>query len=326
MKNRIGMLLQSLGRAVNLLTLLAAFIYATGVIVWIHAPVLEALRATITMALLPLGLAWACTRLGSYLRQAHAGTTSSPARRRVLAAIGMMTVLACALVAYRVLDMYRCGEDHARNAAAYEAETQKNGFKLMCRGDLARYDVSLRSLDKATRNLAFPPVDLARTPFAQLESLGGLAEDFTDVSSILYRGFRLPDGHTLILYEHDMSADGSSTWRHPKDEPERINGMAARLVVMEEPSGTAVSNLSWVEGRRDYQLWIDANVVRQPLREQLFALAASLPRSVPACPNEPPPKQWKLDKDGQPIDEPPPAVMTQEQFDAIGDPSKRPCK
>jgi len=67
--------------------------------------------------------------------------------------------------------------------------------------------------------------------------------------------------------------------------------------------------LNWVEGRRDIQLWIDANVVRQPLREQLFALAASLPKSVPACPNEPPP-----------------AVMTQEQFDAIADRGKRPCK
>jgi hypothetical protein len=95
---------------------------------------------------------------------------------------------------------------------------------------------------------------------------------------------------------------------------------------MEEPSGKAVSILNWVEGRRDIQLWIDANVVRQPLREQLFALAASLPKSVPACPNEPPPRQWKFDKEGRLINEPPPAMMTQEQLDAIADRSKRPCK
>jgi hypothetical protein len=132
--------------------------------------------------------------------------------------------------------------------------------------------------------------------------------------------------YELILYGHGMSTDGVTTWRHPKDEPERINGMAARLVVMEDPSGSAVSNLSWVEGRRDYQLWIDANVVRKPLREQLFALAASLPRSVPACPNEPPPKQWKFDKTGRRIKEPPPTVLTEEQFNAMADRSKRPCK
>lgn len=130
---------------------------------------------------------------------------------------------------------------------------------------------------------------MTHTPFAQLESAGARAEYKGDVPAALYRGFRLPDGHTLILYEHDMSADGGSTWRDPKDEPERINGMAVRLAVMEDPSGSAISHLSWVEGRRDYQLWIDANAAGKPLRNQLFALAASLPRSVPACPNEPPP-------------------------------------
>lgn len=146
----------------------------------------------------------------------------------------------------------------------------------------------------------------------------------TDVPSILYRSFRLPDGHTLTLYEHDMSADGSSTWRNPKDEPDRINGLAARLSVMEAPSGMAVSHLSWIEGRREYQLWVNANVVQKALRDRLFALAASLPHSVPACPNEPPPKQWRLDENGRPIDEPLPAVVTQSQSDDML--AKRPCK
>ena len=61
----------------------------------------------------------------------------------------------------------------------------------------------------------------------------------------------------VTLFEHDMSADGSRSWRDPKDEPERINGMPARLVVMEAASGKAVSLLSWFEGRRGYQLWVD---------------------------------------------------------------------
>jgi len=79
-----------------------------------------------------------------------------------------------------------------------------------------------------------------------------------------------------------MSADGGSSWRDPKDEPERINGPAARLVVLEDPSGKAVSLLSWMEGRRDYQLSIDANIAREPLPDRLFALAAPLPHAVPA--------------------------------------------
>jgi hypothetical protein len=66
--------------------------------------------------------------------------------------------------------------------------------------------------------------------------LGGRAESVGDVPSRLYRGFRMPDGHRVTLFEHDMSADGSRSWRDPKDEPERINGVPARLVVMEDAS------------------------------------------------------------------------------------------
>lgn len=326
MKHRIGTLFQSFGRIVNLLTVLAAFAYVVSAIVWIHAPVFSALKIAATMALLPLGMAWFCRGIGRHLQQKETEKTSSPLQRRLLFGMGIIVVLGSTTIVYRIYDMYACSVDRSRNAAFYEAETRRNGFERVCRGDLARFDISLKSIKKATRDLAFTPVDLTDTPIAQLESIGGRAEYMGDVPAILYRGFRLPNGHMLILYEHDMSADGVTTWRNPKDEPERINGMAARLVVMEDPSGSAVSHLSWVEGRRDYQLWIDANVVRKPLREQLFALAASLPRSVPACPNELPPKQWKFDETGRRIEEPPPAVLTEEQFNAMADRSKRPCK
>jgi hypothetical protein len=326
MKHRIGTLLQSFGHIVNFLTLLAAFVYVVSAIAWIHAPVLSALKMTATMALLPLGMAWLCRGIGRHLQQKQTERTWSLSQRRLLFGIGIIIALASATIVHRLHGIYTCSVDRSRNAAFYEGETRRNGFERVCEGDLARFDISLKSIKKATRDLAFTPVDLTHTPFAQFESVGGLAEYMGDVPAILYRGFRLPDGHTLILYEHDMSADGVTTWRNPKDEPERINGMAARLVVKEDPLGSAVSHLSWVEGRRDYQLWIDANLVRKPLREQLFALAASLPHSVPACPNEPPPKQWKFDKNGRRIEEPPPAVLTEEQFDAMADKRKRPCK
>jgi hypothetical protein len=135
----------------------------------------------------------------------------------------------------------------------------------------------------------------------------------------------MPDGHKLTLFEHDMSADGNRTWRDPKDETERIKGLPARLVILQADTGKAVSVLSWREGRRYYELWMDANVARTPLRERLFTLAASLPASVAACPNEPAPEPLHVGPDGMPVFEPPPPVLTVEQMNEALK-KTRPCK
>ena len=322
----VGILLWLAGHIINFLTLSAAFVYAIGAVFWMHAPVPDVLQATAMMALLPLALAWLCWRGGKRLKETTPAVRLSRKKRWLLAFIGIAVVVAGATITRRGLREHECSVDRSRNTAAHEAETRRNGFERVCEGALARFDVSFRSIATATQKLTFTPVDLTHTPFAPLQSLGGKTELVGDIPSRLYRGFRTPDGHRLTLFEHDMSADGSSTWRDPKDAPERINGLPARLVVLEDSSGTAVSLLSWVEGRRAYQLWSDANVVREPLRGQLFALAASLPRSVPACPNEPPPKQVSLGADGRPVDEKTPDVLTQAQVDAMFNTSKRPCK
>ncbi len=141
----------------------------------------------------------------------------------------------------------------------------------------------------------------------------------------LYRGFRTTDGHKVTLFEQDMSVDGVSTWRDPKDEPERINGLPARLDVLQTPAGKAISLLSWVEGRRDYQLWIDASVVNTPLRAQLFALAASLPASVPACPGEVPPKPVRIGPDGFPEHEEVPLTLPAGDDGAMLATNRRAC-
>lgn len=234
------------------------------------------------------------------------------------------------------MDEVSCGLGVPPGAPGYAAaqvhkedEVRRNGFLRVCEANLKRFDISLESMDKATHGLAFQPVDLTGTPFVQFENIGGKAEAIKnnniETKSRLYRGFRLPSGHTLTLFEHDMSADGSKTWRDPKHEPERINGLPARLGVFQAHSGKAISHLSWVEGRRSYELWINANVVGQPLREQLFELAASLPASVPACPNEPPPRAVRLGPDGLPVSEPTPDLLTREQWDSLLH-SERPCK
>jgi hypothetical protein len=303
-KNAAGLLLWLVGHVVNVLTLFAAFVYVGFCVVWMHAPLLGVLRVAAAMALLPLALAWVCRTIGKRLRQKLPPAAPSPARRWLLGGAGIVFVVACGTLVRSGVSEYQCSVDRSRTWATHEADTRRNGFERVCPGDLERYDISFTSLASSTRKLAFPPVDLTHTPFAQFESLGGRAERVNDIPSRLYRGFRMPDGHRVILFEHDMSADGSRSWRDPKDEPERVNGLPARLVVMEDNTGAAVSLLSWFEGRRGYQLWIDANVARVPLRGQLFALAASLPRAVPGCPDEPPPKPLRFDADGNPVDEP----------------------
>jgi hypothetical protein len=191
----------------------------------------------------------------------------------------------------------------ADSNARRNAEVEQVGFQTVCEADLARYDITseLSSLSSATANLAFKPVDLAGTPFMEFASIGAMEESVSNITSRLYRSFRMKDRHIVTLFEHDMSADGSQSTRAPKDEPERINGLPARLVVMQASTGKAVSFLSWREGRRYYELWIDANVVLEKTRPRLFMLAASLPKSIPARPHEPDLIPITLGPDGMPI-------------------------
>jgi hypothetical protein len=215
---------------------------------------------------------------------------------------------------------------YAETQAQQALEAQTNGYLRVCDANLDRYRIAFSPLTKAMANLAFQPVDLSSTQFTHFVSLGGASESVSGVPSRLYRGFLTPEGHTVTLFEHDLSADGSVTSRNPKDEPERIHGLPARLSVFQTPAGKAVSNLSWLEQRRWYELWIDANVVGTPLREQLFALAASLPLSVPACPNERMPEPIQMGANGFPIVKPMPKTMTQAEMEALLDETKRPCK
>ncbi|MFC5462629.1 hypothetical protein [Massilia niabensis] len=246
------------------------------------------------------------------------------------AAAALLGVAAFAIAQAGVADDGACGlglppghPGFAQQEAQQAAEVEQNGFLRACKANLERYSVTFFPLALAGTGLAFEPVDLAGTPFARLNSLGGRSERMSGTPSRFYRGFRTVEGHTLTLFEHDMSADGSSMHRDPKLELERVNGLPARLVVLQAGAGEAVSVLSWLQGRRYYELWLEANAARDPLRRQLFALAESLPPSIPGCPKEIPPKRVSLGADGFP-DIPMPLVLTQEQVDAMDAP--RPCR
>lgn len=207
------------------------------------------------------------------------------------------------------------------------AEVAKDGFLRVCEADLKRYDMSFSAIDRVVKSLAFRPVDLSHTPFAGFKSLGGTAEAINKTKSIVYRGFRMAAGHQLTLLEHDMSADGTNIgWVDPISLTEKINDRPARLAILQAGSGKAVSVLAWIEGRRYYELWINANVASSPLRQQLLALGASLPASVPACPNERPPKPLQFGPDGMPILEPLPDVMTVEEFEKETENAAKRCK
>lgn len=215
------------------------------------------------------------------------------------------------------------GFEAAQAQQALEAKT--NGYLKVCDANLDRFRIAFGPLAATLAGLAFQPVDLSETPFAQFASLGAATEPDNTERSRLYRGFRTPDGHTVTLFEFDMSVGGASVYRDPKDEPERINGLPARLVVLQTPAGKAISHLSWFEKRRAYELWIDANVAGSPIRERLFALAASLPPSVSACPNERTPEPVRMGADGFPVTPPMPPTLTQAEMDAMFAKSKGRC-
>ncbi len=200
---------------------------------------------------------------------------------------------------------------YAQFEARQAAEVERSGFLTVCESNLARYDIAseLRPLARVLLGLDFAPVALAGTPFTSFTNTGALAESAGSVKSRLYRSFRRPDGRTVTLFEHDMSANGISSFRNAKDEPERVNGLPARLVVMQARTGKAISVISWTEGRRYYELWLDANVTLDRTRSQLLALAASLPKSVPARLHEPEPSPMTLGPDGQPQFSAPPAMI-----------------
>lgn len=334
MKKGVAILLLSFGHLLNILVFLAAVVYAFGLIIWMHAPIIGVAKTIAVAGLVPLAVAWGFRAAGrramASMPAAQRSQSSpplaplSPTKRRLRAGIGIAATVAGTVLAWNAYTGFKCASDPSRFTPSAKAEALRNGYTRACKSDISRYDVSFGLLDRAIRKLAFIPVDLAHTPFTAFRSLGGSVESITDVPARLYRGFQMPDGHRLTLSEHDMSADGVHTYRRPEDEPERINGLRARLNVMEVNPAEAVSHLSWVEGRRSYELWIDANVAREPLRAQLFALAASLPKSMPACPNEPPEPAGSTDWER--FIAPPPVMQIDMTVAEMKNPRARPCR
>ena len=327
MMRLVGILFSTARHIINAVTLIAAGGYAVFVTWWMHAPPFDVLQIIAPAGLVALAVAWVCGRIGRHLRDDTPLFPASPGRRWLLAAGAFVVLASSGTTLLAKKRQYDCSVDPSRTAEARDMQMRRDGFERVCEGDLARFDLSLGAIEGAVEKLAFGPVDLTRTPFSTFDTLGGRAETVNGIRSRLYRGFRTAEGQRVILFEHDMSADGTRSWRDPADEPERINGLPARLIVLEDTAGDAVSHLSWNEGRRAYELWIHANVVRTGSRARLFELAAPLPRSVPGCPNEVPPKPLRMGADGFPADDDPmPNSMTQAEMNARMSGAARPCR
>ena len=150
-------------------------------------------------------------------------------------------------------------------------------YRRVCQADLARFDLgaALKPMPLALAGLDFEPLDVAGTPLASFTSLGGTSEAVGQLHSRLYRSFRMPDGRTLTLFEHDLAADAPGSAPALQDEVGQ-----RRLKVLQDDGGKAMSVLSWRAGTREYQLWIDADVTRDDARQRLLALAAALPGAV----------------------------------------------
>ncbi len=194
-------------------------------------------------------------------------------------------------------DRLYCGLGPPPGSAGFEQherlqdqQRQALGYVRVCEGDLRRFDYASRAepLANFKVQLGFTPVALESTPFDGFRALGGHPDNFLDsTATALHRTFTTPQERIVDLFEWDMSASGGQVMPRADLQTERVNGAPAQLTVVQAPSGKAMSILHWVEGRRRYELSIDANVKTMGVSPTLFELANSLPKSVPARSIEP---------------------------------------
>ncbi|WLI91120.1 hypothetical protein Q4S45_08370 [Massilia sp. R2A-15] len=84
--------------------------------------------------------------------------------------------------------------------AQASAEDKRYGHLPECDANLDRYHIAfLPAADQGQSGV--PTGDLARTQFAHFESLGAMVDPDKSTRSRLYRGFRMPDGRTVTLFE-----------------------------------------------------------------------------------------------------------------------------
>jgi hypothetical protein len=78
MKKTCWTVLWLIGWLINIATAVSAFIYATGCILWLHAPVIPVLFVTVTMMAPFLALAWICKKARRGLGLGKGGRPTTP--------------------------------------------------------------------------------------------------------------------------------------------------------------------------------------------------------------------------------------------------------
>lgn len=195
-----------------------------------------------------------------------------------------------------------------------DRQRAQTGYDRVCVRGLDWFDAHVgraRPMDVVMGRLAFEPVALESTPFRNFRLLGGVADRPVARlgASALRRVFRSPAGRVIQLEEWDMSL-GGSVYRRPDLLTQRVNGAPAQLTILRTDAGRAVSRLSWIEGRRLFDLSIDEDVGSPDRKSAFLSLAESIPRSLPAGTRTPPDRSEPV-LPGEPSFNPPKYIYVQ---------------
>ena len=163
-------------------------------------------------------------------------------------------VLWCSISAAQQPEVF-CGLGPPPGSKTFEQYTarqqlQRNslGYVIVCERDIYRNDLSKLSkpVSESRRRLVFTPIDLSRTEFSSMSTIGELAEHRSDEGAFaLRRYFHSADGGTVSTFEWEMAKAGGSIKQFGEFKTIPVQDRIARLVRLQSLSGHSYTALSW---------------------------------------------------------------------------------
>jgi len=138
--------------------------------------------------------------------------------------------------------------------------------------------VRARPMEAVRKILTFEPVSLKNTSFERFQFAGG------DPSGVLSDGkwmtldriFDMPNGSLVGLTEDDPRSSGSVIMAKESIN-DTVNNHPAILVVLQSPSGTALTEMHWVTQTTKYVLTMEGNVKKNGQYPFFLEMARSIP-------------------------------------------------